>query len=199
MQICITGCHTSVGKTHVSAMLCAILGWEYFKLIQAGTPKDKDLVARLAPSCKVSEGIALRTSASPHIGKRLENAQYDGLSIPLPKSQDLIIEIAGGLYSPLDESACMIDYIAKHALPCLIVGADYLGSINHLLLSIESLRARGCEILGVVMSGESSREVERFVREYGGVRVINLAHYDEENFESVRAEFEVELRELLGI
>ena len=59
MQICITGCHTNVGKTHVSAMLCAILGWEYFKLIQAGVPKDKDLVARLAPRCKVSEGLSL--------------------------------------------------------------------------------------------------------------------------------------------
>lgn len=100
MQICITGCHTNVGKTYVSAMLCSILGFEYFKIIQAGDPKDKDLVTHFSPLCKVSEGIALRTSASPHIGKRLENAKYNGLFIPLPKSRNLIIEIAGGLYTP---------------------------------------------------------------------------------------------------
>ena len=198
MRICITGCHTNVGKTHVSAMLCSILGFEYFKLIQAGVPKDKDLVAHFVPQCKVSEGISLQMSASPHLGKRLENAKYNGLSIPLPKSQNLIIEIAGGLYSPLDENSCMIDYISKYSLPCIIVGADYLGGINHLLLSIESLKKRYCEILGVVISGESSGEIEKFIREYSGVEVVNLANYNKENFESVRVEFEVELKKLLS-
>lgn len=200
MQICITGCHTNVGKTYVSAMLCSILGFEYFKLIQAGEPKDKDLVTHFAPQCKVGEGISLQMSASPHLGKRLENAKYDGLSTPpLPKSQNLIIEIVGGLYSPLDENSCMIDYISKYSLPCIVVGADYLGGINHLLLSIEALKTRECEILGVVISGESRKEIERFVREYSGVGVVNLANYNKENFERIKANFEIELKKLLKI
>ena len=178
-------------------MLCSILGFEYFKIIQAGGPKDKDLVTHFSPLCNVSEDIALRTSASPHIGKRLENAKYNGLFIPLPKSRNLTIEIAGGLYTPLDENSCMIDYISKHSLSCIVVGGNYLGSINHILLSVEALKKRDCEILGVVISGESSGEIERFIREYSGVEIVNLAHYNEENFEIVKSSFEVEIKKLL--
>ncbi|HED9841394.1 TPA: ATP-dependent dethiobiotin synthetase BioD, partial [Campylobacter jejuni] len=38
MQIYVSGIHTDVGKTHFSAAFCANFNYDYFKLIQAGTP-----------------------------------------------------------------------------------------------------------------------------------------------------------------
>ena len=52
MQIFICGSHTDVGKTSVSAALCYVYGFEYFKLIQAGIPTDSQKIQELAQKPK---------------------------------------------------------------------------------------------------------------------------------------------------
>lgn len=102
------------------------------------------------------EGIKLATPASPHIAKMRENLQYNGLEIPLPnlsENPNCIIELAGGLYTPLDDKHCMIDFMRANPRACVLVGRYYLGCINHILLSLEALKKANINVLCVVMSG----------------------------------------------
>lgn len=52
MQIYVSGIHTDVGKTHFSAAFCANFNYDYFKLIQAGTPTDSEFIAKFSPKNK---------------------------------------------------------------------------------------------------------------------------------------------------
>lgn len=102
------------------------------------------------------EGIKLATPASPHIAKMRENLQYSGLEILLPslsKNPHCIIELAGGVYTPLDETHCMIDFMRENPRECVLVGRYYLGCINHILLSLEAIKKANINALCVVMSG----------------------------------------------
>lgn len=190
MQICVAGCHTNVGKTYTSAMLCASLGYDYFKIIQAGMPKDCEIIASFAPHSKIyPEGYVLQTPASPHIGKKIEKANYNAKEITIPQSKNLVIETAGGLYSPIDEKYCMIDFISHHHLKTLLVGGYYLGSINHILLSIEALKNRNMQLMGLIMSGEQNKDFDNFISEYAKVKILHLPFFDKSNFETIKKDF----------
>ncbi|RDU66813.1 dethiobiotin synthase [Helicobacter didelphidarum] len=187
MQIYISGIHTDVGKTHASVALCAGFSYDYFKLIQAGIPKDSDIVKQFSPNTRIfSEGFVLNTPTSPHIAKGLENAKYQGLELHIPKSENLIIELAGGLFSPIDEHFCMIDFVQQFKSPTILVGKYYLGCINHILLSIESLRKRGIEIVCLLMNSadynKESRDIDNFIIQYCGIKIIHLGFFTHENF-----------------
>lgn len=190
MQICISGIHTDTGKTHASAMLCSILGYKYFKIIQAGLPKDSDKIKSFDSNIQTyQEGFFLKTPASPHIGKKLEQANYKGLSLPIPLESKLIIETAGGLFSPLDETSFMIDFIHKHQLPTFLVGSYYLGAINHIFLSLEALKSRNIKILGLIINGEENREIDDFIYQHSGIKALHLPHFNQENFLSIKESF----------
>ncbi|MGI0406569.1 dethiobiotin synthase [Helicobacter himalayensis] len=184
-RLSIAGAHTDIGKSAVSAALCFGLDFAYFKLVQAGKEEDKDIIASLAPKTKIyPNGFTLQTPASPHIAKNIENVEYNGLQIPLPETpQPLLLETAGGLYTPLDSQNCVIDYLALHKLPVLLVGGYYLGAINHILLSIEALKMRGIELLGLVMSEGKEKSAyadsfDSFIAQYSGVKIARFRHFE---------------------
>lgn len=183
MQIYISGIHTDVGKTHVSAAFCASFNYAYFKLIQAGTPRDCEVVQRFSPDTEIlGEGICLKTPASPHIAKLHENVQYKSLDIALPTRDNVVIELAGGLFSPLDECSCMLDYMQSYKRPTILVGKYYLGAINHIILSINALKQRDIEILCLVMNGAIDLNVDKFIYDYTGINIIHLDTFDTTNF-----------------
>ena len=64
----------------------------------------------------------------------------------------LLIEGAGGWLSPVTESAAVADLAREWNVPILIVARAGLGTINHTLLTIESIRARGLKVAGVVLN-----------------------------------------------
>ena len=159
MQIYMAGIHTDTGKTHVCAAFCAAFKYDYFKLIQAGTPTDSEVIRRFSPNTHIfNEGILLQTPTSPHIAKEIERIEYEAMQIKIPKSQNLIIELAGGLFSPIDEKFCMIDYMQNHKLPTILVAKYYLGSINHILLSMQALHTANIEVLCIAMLDESTQQ-----------------------------------------
>ncbi|MGL4582217.1 MAG: ATP-dependent dethiobiotin synthetase BioD, partial [Flavobacterium sp.] len=67
---------------------------------------------------------------------------------------NLIVEGAGGLFVPINSDVYMIDLIAHLNIPVVLVTRDYLGCINHTILSIEALRARGIPIAYLVFNGK---------------------------------------------
>lgn len=166
-NISVSAISTEIGKTCICAMLCKAFGYDYFKVIQAGEMADSKKVKSLSPNTKIyKEGVFLKTPASPHLGKKIEKLDYDGLKIPLPSEDNLLVEIAGGLYSPMDEKNFMIDYLAFNDLPTFLVINYYLGSINHTILSIEALKNKNIEILGIISSNSFDKESDEFLKNH---------------------------------
>lgn len=179
MQIYTCGIGTDVGKTHFSALFCHLFEYHYFKLIQAGIPKDSDFVRELIPKERIlGEGFLLQTPASPHIGKQLENASYQAFDLAIPQTKNLIVELAGGLFSPIDEKHTMIDFMAHFKKPAILVAKNYLGAINHTLLSIQALQSRNISLLALVCMGEEEKDFNDFVYDYAGIMPLNLDFYN---------------------
>lgn len=202
MQIYVAGIHTNIGKTCVSVAICSAFLYDYFKLIQAGNPQDKDFVAKYADS-KINifdNGITLQTPASPHIASIKENKMYNAFDIKIPDSKNLVIEIAGGLFSPIDLNYCMIDYMVKNPLPCVLVGGYYLGSINHILLSIEALKIRNIKLLAIIISMQKNEnkinQIDDFIKHYSDVSLVHLEHFDKTNFFQKTQKFKQEIESI---
>lgn len=163
----ITGIGTDVGKTIVSAVICQQLQADYWKPVQSGdldhsdSHKIKALVSN--PKTKIlQEAFRLNLAASPH-----QSAIQDGIEIfpenfQLPDHQNqLVIEGAGGLFVPLSPWYLMIDLIKQLDVEVVLVARDYLGCINHTLLSIHALTTEDIPLKHLVFNGNfnpSSKE-----------------------------------------
>jgi dethiobiotin synthetase len=95
-------------------------------------------------------------------------AAIDGASIDIkqinePKTKNhLVIEGAGGLLVPLNDTDCIIDLIQKD-YKVILVSRHYLGSINHTLLSFEALKIRKIPLAGIIFSGDENKATEAII------------------------------------
>jgi dethiobiotin synthetase len=176
-RIVVAGTDTGIGKTVFAAGLADLLGAIYWKPIQSGLEGETDsqIVARLGGLCDgriLPEAYRLKTPASPHYAAAIDGVRIDAqtLSVPDVSGQRLVIEGSGGLLVPLDRSTLYIDVFARWRIPVVLCARTRLGTINHSLLSIEALRQRGIELLGVAFIGDGSPESERTICEIGSVR-----------------------------
>ena len=171
MSIIIAGIHTGIGKTVCSAVICQALGYDYWKPVQAGDLEHSDSVFIQNnvsnPSCKIyPERYKLVTAASPHYAAQLEGITIQKENFSLPKSpNNIVVETAGGLMSPLANGFLNIDLIEHLNLPVVLVSNNYLGSINHTLLSYAVLKNRNISTIGIVFSGEETSASEQFILE----------------------------------
>ncbi|HEX8563788.1 MAG TPA: dethiobiotin synthase [Flavobacterium sp.] len=205
MKLFITGISTDVGKTIASAIITEALEADYWKPVQAGDLHNSDSirVRKLIRNKKTvihPEALRLHTAASPHLA-----AEKDGIEISLTEiiepvtENSIVIEGAGGLFVPLNNTDTILDLIKPdHAV--IIVSRHYLGSINHTMLTIEALQNRNLTIAGVVFSGDKNESTERFILNKSGVRFIGRIN-DEPYFDqNVIAEYAAEFRnELLNL
>lgn len=176
-QIVVTGTDTGVGKTVFSAGLANLLGANYWKPIQAGLEgeTDTEVVARLGSLSGdriVPEVHRLRTPASPYHSAEIDGVRIDADSLAVPDTggRPLVIEGAGGLMVPLSLGTLYADVFERWRLPAVLCARTALGTINHSLLSIEALRRRHIDILGIAFIGERNAEAESAVCEIGRVR-----------------------------
>ena len=176
-RIVVTGTDTEIGKTVFAAGLADQLGACYWKPIQSGLEGETDsqIVARLGGLSSdriLPERYRLKTPVSPHQSAAIDGISIDmaALDVPDAGSRPLVIEGAGGLMVPLDRSTLYIDVFARWRLPLVLCARTALGTINHSLLSVEALRHRGIELLGIAFIGESNPESERAICEIGRVK-----------------------------
>jgi len=174
MRIFVTGTDTDVGKTLVCAWLCLHSDYDYFKPIQSGSVDgtDTQTIRNLSGAIVHPEAVLLKEPLSPHRAAELENRVIDIDEITLPDTDNLIIEGAGGLMVPINKEVLVIDLIKKLEAPVLLVARSGLGTINHTLLSIEALRARGISLLGVIMSGAINPANREAIEFYGKTKVL---------------------------
>jgi dethiobiotin synthetase len=176
----ITGTDTGVGKTIVSALLCAALDALYWKPIQTGTREgtDRRSVMRLAhlPGRRtIPEIYRFAPPVSPHLASRRAGIRIDLRAIKMPRiaaHEHLIVEGAGGVLVPINATQQMTHLMRHFKLPVLLVSRTSLGTINHTLLSLAALGAARLDIRGVIMVGKQNRENRNAIEHYGRVPVI---------------------------
>ena len=168
----VTGTDTGVGKTVLSAALMLRYPQAcYWKPIQTGLESDTAEVRRLSGGRVLDEGVRLPDPVSPHLA-----ARRAGITIELPSrdrdSAVYIVEGAGGVLVPVNDSQNMADLMLLLGLPVVVAVRTTLGTINHTLLTIEALRVRAVRVAGVVMIGHCNAENREAIEHYGNVAVI---------------------------
>ena len=192
MSVIIAGIHTGIGKTVCSAILCQALGYDYFKPVQAGELNNSDslLVRKYVtnPKCIIHpEVYKLKLAASPHYAAEQEGIEITKEKIKLPSTQNnLVIETAGGLMSPLSKEFLNIDLAEHFNLPVILVSNNYLGGINHTLLSFEALQRRGIKIQGIIFNGIKVPASEEYILGFTKLPLLfSVPQFEEVNAESI--------------
>jgi len=179
-RIFITGIDTNVGKTIVSAIVAEALGADYWKPVQAGALADTDsmLVKKLVsnPRTKIhKENFLLTKAMSPHAAAALDHKRITLSSLKPPATQNtLIIEGAGGIMVPLSTNQLVIDHVKKLKCSVLLVSKNYLGSINHSLLTLEALKKRRIKVFGIVFIGKPNAASQKIIAQYGKAAVLGF-------------------------
>jgi len=174
----ITGIGTGIGKTIVSAVLVEKLKADYWKPVQSGELDNSDTIkVRSLVTNKTSvfhwESYRLTQPYSPHKSAALDGITIDSKKIIVPKTDNrLVIEGAGGLMVPLNNEFLMIDLISQLDAEVVLVSQNYLGSINHTLLSVYALLQRQIPIRGIIFNGKKDSYTEDFILKYTGVNLL---------------------------
>ena len=171
----VTGTDTGIGKTLVAAWLVRNWRASYWKPVQSGVADGSDAacVADLAPGTPVHpSAYVLRAPLSPHEAAAREGRRIDLDAFTLPAASPLVVEGAGGVLVPLNETATMADLMVRLGLPVLVVARSTLGTINHTLLTLEALAHRGLTVAGVVLNGPPNPANRRAIEQYGRVAVL---------------------------
>ena len=163
----ITGIGTGVGKTIASAVLRQYFKADYWKPVQSGDLDQSDsmLVKQLTNNeWRIHpERFRLQYPASPHQSAAMEGIEINVDDFRLPETDNMLLtEGVGGLFVPLNHEEFMIDLIEYFKIPVILVVRDYLGCINHTLLSLKALGYRNIEVAFVVFNGDfvpETREV----------------------------------------
>lgn len=177
MKLAITGTHTGIGKTITTAMLA--FAWhaegrrvEVQKWVSTGnahTSEDLCLVyeamARPVPKAESHHApYCLKFPASPHLSARLEGVTIhrqrliESTAILENISDILIIEGAGGPFSPINDEVLFVDLVFELHIPVILVTSTALGTINQTLAHVEALTARGIKILAIIFNENTASD-----------------------------------------
>lgn len=174
----VTGIGTDVGKTIASAILVESLYADYWKPIQAGDLDNTDTMkVRSLISNTISkfhpETYQLTKQMSPHAAAEADGVKIniDTLALPIT-TNSLIIEGAGGLMVPLNDEFLVIDLIQKLKAEVILISKNYLGSINHTLLTVEALKNRNIPIAGIIFNGRPAKTSEDYILNYTGLKSL---------------------------
>ncbi|MDB5232232.1 MAG: dethiobiotin synthetase [Chitinophagaceae bacterium] len=160
----ITGIGTEIGKTVVAAIVTEALEADYWKPVQCGNLKSTDshkvkaLVSNKKTICH-PENYLLKMPASPHLASKQENISVSLNEIKktfdkISGNSTLVIEGAGGILVPLNDKHFNADLIKKLDATVIIVSRNYLGSINHSLLTAEFCRQNKLDVAGWIFNDQ---------------------------------------------
>jgi dethiobiotin synthetase len=177
-QYIIAGIGTEIGKTVVSAILTKALQANYWKPIQSGNIEDGDSyhIRKWVDNENLTiypSTYELTQPLSPHTAAEIDGVEIDLAKFQLPTTKGaLIIELAGGVMVPLNSRQTNLDLIKKLKLPVILVSKNYLGSINHTLLTFEQLKAIQIPIKGIIFNGPNNPSGEAFIENYTQLPVL---------------------------
>lgn len=186
MQLFISGIDTDAGKTYATAWLARRLAAEGRRVItqkfiqtgNVGHSEDIDAHRRLTGTGMLPEDAEGLTApvifsypASAQLAARIDGREIDLSVIDAAREElarrydDVLVEGAGGLMVPITDDFMAIDYAATRRLPMALVTNSKLGSINHTVLSLEAIAARGIELRYVLFNEHSYGAGEEIVED----------------------------------
>jgi dethiobiotin synthetase len=161
----ITGTDTGVGKTYITKLLVESLRAEGkyavgFKPLSCGDREDAVILAAASGNLSLDEVNPLHFSSAvaPHVAALLENktinpaeilASYQTIS---EKYDPVIVEGAGGWEVPITENYFVSDLAKDLNLPVILVAANRLGALNHILLTLAAIQAKGLKCAGIILN-----------------------------------------------
>ena len=189
MRIFVTGIGTGVGKTFISAIVTRALEADYWKPIQAGFDEgtDSEWVAGMLTGTQSvihPEVYKLAMPASPHIAAREEGIRIniDEITKKVPAiNRTLLVEGAGGLLVPLNESEFVADLIKALDAKVILVSRNYLGSINHSLLTARVCREMQIPVIGWIFNDQYLNYEEEIVTWSNFPRIASVPYSDNIN------------------
>jgi dethiobiotin synthetase len=201
-QVVIAGIGTGIGKTLISAILAEALEADYWKPVQAGnlefTDTDfvKQHISNIRSVCH-PEAYRLSQPMSPHAAAEIDGIEIELGKLSIPASSNrLIIEPAGGLMVPLNRKQLNIDLIQQWNVPVILVSQNYLGSINHTLLSVEVLKDYNITVLGIMFNGLTNSSTEDVILEYTGLPCITRIGEEREINKDMVRRYAAQIKEL---
>jgi dethiobiotin synthetase len=190
MILFVAGTDTGVGKTFITALLAKALADQGIDVkVELLGNKSDETIHGLQDTTGFGSDTApycLPLPASPHLA-----AEQAGVTIKTKVIRDalfrlesscefLIVEGVGGVLVPLNRAMLLADLVADLKLPVLIVARSGLGTLNHTFLTLEALRHRNIQIVGVLLNsqgGEDSsivRDNQMTIAEMGQVEVFGV-------------------------
>lgn len=181
-SIFVTGTDTDIGKTFISALLVKAWKCNYWKPIQTGLNEDPGDTATVERLLTESGGIPESTTIfkpaleyqkplSPWRCTVLEKENAIDLSlINLPRVNNnsiTVVEGAGGVLVPITKDATTVDLIKHLEIPVLVVARPNLGTLNHTLMTLETLKHNDIKVLGVVLNGDINEDNASTLKELG--------------------------------
>jgi dethiobiotin synthetase len=172
--IFITGTDTGVGKTLVTGLMAGSLAETGHsvttqKWVETGTPGlSRDVSEHLRLMGRKKKDVkdemphmspyTFRFASSPHLAAAMVKKRInvdkikEGLDHLSKRYEYVLAEGAGGALVPYNKEELVLDIANELGMPVVIVASNRLGAINHTLLTVEALRARHMEILGIVFN-----------------------------------------------
>ena len=202
--IFISGIGTGIGKTVIAAIITEALKADYWKPVQAGYETgtdsglvdslvsnsgaiihpgtDRGLVDSLVSNSKTiihPETYLLKLAASPHIAAQKENRRIELKKIAddlsrMDRTRPLVIEGAGGLMVPLNEQEFVIDLVKMLDVRLVLVSRNYLGSINHSLMTAAICRNYGLDVVGWIFNDQYLNYEHEIVRWSGFPSLLSV-------------------------
>lgn len=171
MSLFVTGTDTGVGKTYITSRLVrtarrAGLDCVGFKPICCGDRDDAIALHAETPHLPLNDlnPLWFRTPAAPYTAALIENRPIDFALIHETAARlrqshpHLIIEGAGGWLVPITSTYTFADLATEFALPILLVAANRLGALNHTLLTVQTIEAKGLTIAGIILNSPTPTE-----------------------------------------
>ena len=208
----VTGTDTGVGKTVATAAIAWALAASGRRVgvlkpaqtgVAAGQPGDAEFVLAALGSAQPPATACPYRFAAP--AAPLVAARAEGTTIHLAPIREayealrqrhdvVLVEGAGGLLVPLADGTSMADLARALALPLVVVARPGLGTLNHILLTLEAARARHLDVLGVIISGWrgpldlATRTNPTLLCGLGNVTLVGVLPWDEDlSVEELRA------------
>lgn len=174
----IAGIGTDVGKTLVSAIFVSALGADYWKPVASGGSIDSDFIKENTSGHVFPSSYEFSHPLSPHHAARLEGLRIDQKKIITPNTnRPIIIEMSGGICTPLSPALLNLDLFAKWEATWIVVSRHYLGSINHTLLTLSVLQQYSINPF-LIFNGKPNPDTEEAITTFSSCPI--LGHLDEE-------------------
>lgn len=165
MSFFITGTDTGVGKTYVTRLILQALREEghdavAYKPVACGDREDAVILSAASGDLPLDEinPVFLKTAVAPYVAGLLENRTVDpaeliaGFHQLAAKHQIVLVEGAGGWEVPIAADYRISDLAAALKLPVIVVAGNRLGALNHTILTVRAIQAKGLTCAGIIMN-----------------------------------------------